>query len=102
MIIPSRWEGFGLTAIEAMKYAKPIITSKNGALPELVYEEKNGWLFDMYNDKVLMDILQSLQTKDLTSMGKEGYNIFMKHYTEEQMTKALNSLISTLLSTKHN
>jgi len=102
VIIPSRWEGFGLTAIEAMKYAKPIIASKNGALPELIHGEKNGWLFDLNNDNVLIDILQSLQIKDLNSSGEEGYNIFMKNYTESHMTEALHSLISTLLSTKHN
>ena len=26
VVIPSRWEGFGLVAIEAMKYSKPIIS----------------------------------------------------------------------------
>lgn len=102
VIIPSRWEGFGLTAIEAMKYTKPIITSRNGALPELVNAERNGWLFDMSNDNELSNILQSLQTKNLNAIGKEGYDIFMKNYTEVRMTEALNSLISTLLSTKYN
>ncbi len=102
VIIPSRWEGFGLTAIEAMKYAKPIIASKNGALPELVNEEENGWLFDMNNDDELINILQSLETKDLNFIGENGYKIFIKNYTEARMTEALNSLISTLLSTKHN
>jgi len=102
VIIPSRWEGFGLAAIEAMKYAKPIITSRNGALPELVNDEKNGWLFDMRNDDELNNILQFLQTKNLNTIGKNGYDLFMKNYTEARMTEALNSLISTLLSTKCN
>ena len=102
VIIPSRWEGFGLTAIEAMKYAKPIIASKNGALPELVNEEKNGWLFNMSNDDELSNILRSLQIKNLNAIGQNGYDLFMKNYTEIQMTEALKSLISTLLSTKHN
>lgn len=30
VIIPSRWEGFGLVAIEAMKNAKAIIVSNRG------------------------------------------------------------------------
>ncbi len=102
VIIPSRWEGFGLTGIEAMKYGKPIIVSKNGALPELVSEDKNGWLFDMNNEDELNNVLQSLQTKDLSSMGKYGYDMFMKNYTEIQMIEALNSVISMLLSTKPN
>jgi glycosyltransferase involved in cell wall biosynthesis len=102
VIIPSRWEGFGLTAIEAMKYMKPIIASKNGALPELVYEGKNGWLFDLNNDDALINILQTLQIKDLDAIGKNGYTLFIEKYTEREMIKALNDLISTLLSTKSN
>ena len=34
MVIPSRLEGFGLTAIEAMALGTPIIASNNSALPE--------------------------------------------------------------------
>ena len=102
VIIPSRWEGFGLAAIEAMKYSKPIIASNNGALPELVKDKKNGWLFDMNKEEELLRILQSLQEKDLQSIGKNGYNIFTENYTETLMLKRLNSLISTFSSTKHN
>ena len=34
MVIPSRLEGFGLTAIEAMALGTPLIASNNSALPE--------------------------------------------------------------------
>jgi len=102
VIIPSRWEGFGLTAIEAMKYRKPVIVSRNGALPELIKEEENGWLFDMNNNYELIDILQSLRSKDLAPIGKKGYNLFIQNYTDTQMIASLNSLISTLLSSKSN
>lgn len=45
VIMPSRWEAFGLVAIEAMKYGKPVIVSDNGALLELVDNVKNGYIF---------------------------------------------------------
>jgi glycosyltransferase involved in cell wall biosynthesis len=34
MVIPSRLEGFGLTAIESMALSTPVIASNNSALPE--------------------------------------------------------------------
>ena len=36
LVVPSRWEGFGLVAIEAMRAGTAVIASDRGALPELV------------------------------------------------------------------
>ncbi|MCE8519194.1 glycosyltransferase family 4 protein [Ruegeria pomeroyi] len=38
VVIPSRYEGFGLTALEAMSLSKPVIASTAGGLPEVVGE----------------------------------------------------------------
>jgi glycosyltransferase involved in cell wall biosynthesis len=36
VIVPSRFEGFGLTALEAMSLSKPVIASTAGGLPEVL------------------------------------------------------------------
>lgn len=36
VIVPSRFEGFGLTALEAMALSKPVIASTAGGLPEVL------------------------------------------------------------------
>lgn len=99
VIMPSRWEGFGLTVIEAMKYNKPILASTNGALPELVKENENGWLFNMKDDQDLLKILKVITPKNLTKAGSTGYKIFMEKYSEDKMIEKLNILIVSLLST---
>jgi L-malate glycosyltransferase len=43
-IMPSRSEGWGLTALEAMAHGLPVIASDVGGLPELVVPGKTGWL----------------------------------------------------------
>lgn len=41
-VAPQRWEGFGLTPLEAMASAVPVIASDVGAFPELVVEGRTG------------------------------------------------------------
>lgn len=36
VVVPSRFEGFGLTALEAMGLSKPVIASRAGGLPEVL------------------------------------------------------------------
>lgn len=45
-IAPQRWEGFGLTPIEAMACGVPVVASDVGAFSELVVEGKTGFVVE--------------------------------------------------------
>jgi glycosyltransferase involved in cell wall biosynthesis len=89
VIIPSRWEGFGLVAIEAMKNRKAVIASNKGALPELVINNKNGFLFDIDNLDSLKKIIDNLDKQKLAEMGEIGHQIFLNKFTSEKMNEKL-------------
>lgn len=44
-VVPSRWEGFGLVAIEAQACGAAVIASRADSLPELITHERSGLLF---------------------------------------------------------
>lgn len=85
VIMPSRWEAFGLVALEAMKYGKPVIASNRGALPELIEENKNGIIFNFDDKESLLKIVNSLEKETLKDMGVLAKQIFYSKYTADNM-----------------
>jgi len=53
VLIPSRFEGFGLSAIEAMSCGKIVIASNVDGLKEIIENGINGFLFEKENEKDL-------------------------------------------------
>jgi len=76
VIIPSRWEGFGLIALEAMRNGKPVLASRTGGLAELVIDGVNGRLFNPGDLDSLQRLLREISKPDLLHMGKLAVDIF--------------------------
>ncbi|CAN7689903.1 glycosyltransferase [Paenibacillus sp. LjRoot153] len=89
VVIPSRWEGFGLVAIEAMKNKKCVIASNRGALPELVIDNYNGYSFSLDNTIELVKIIAGLEKEQLKILGENGYKYFIENFTSDRMNKEI-------------
>jgi glycosyltransferase involved in cell wall biosynthesis len=85
VIMPSRWEGFGLVAIEAMRNLKPVIVSNRGALPELIKNNKNGYIFDMDDLNSLVSILSKLDKSKLKLLGINARKIFLENFLADKL-----------------
>lgn len=97
VIIPSRWEGFGLVGLEAMRNKKPIIVSDRGALPELV-DQSNGFIFNLEDELSLYKILENVEKKHLKKMGVCAFQIFEENYTSDKMNANTLKIYKTILS----
>lgn len=54
-IAPQRWEGFGLTPLEAMGCGVPVIATTVGAFPELIVEGETGTLIEPGNVTAMIE-----------------------------------------------
>lgn len=82
-IIPSYYEPFGLTSLEAMRCGVPVIVSKVGGLSYIVQNKKTGLTFPPGNHKILANKIIKLLTnnklrnkliKNTEGMVKENYS----------------------------
>jgi glycosyltransferase involved in cell wall biosynthesis len=71
LAVPSRWEGFGLVALEAMALGKPVVAARISALPEIVVPEETGLLVSSGSEVELAEALLSL-ISDSSRAGRMG------------------------------
>ena len=100
VVMPSRWEGFGLVAVEAMKNSKAVIVSNRGALPELIKNNVNGYIFDLNNSKFLEDILRNLDKNILKSIGNNNREKFLAKFNDKQLLLNMYNLYKNIILEK--
>lgn len=87
VIMPSRWEAFGLVAIEAMKYGKPVIASNRGALPELISNDETGFIFKLDRTDSLLKLLTIVNKENMKDVQKKIKKVFFEKFTDYKMIK---------------
>jgi glycosyltransferase involved in cell wall biosynthesis len=100
LVIPSLEEGFGLSALEAMAAARPVVGFRVGGLPELVVDGVTGRLVLPANIDALVCCIAELASdrQRLAFMGGEGWNRAREHFTVELMARRTAELYDRLLA----
>lgn len=82
VVLPSRFEGFGLTAAEAMAMGKPVVASDIFGLKELIDDGESGLLFENENQMDLSNkLLELLSNANLSDkFSKVGYEKVLKNF----------------------
>lgn len=96
VIMPSRWEGFGLVAIEAMKNSKAVIASNRGALPELIKEDFTGYIFNIDDEISLKNRLLALDKEKINMLGKNGRNVYLQKFVDKIFINKMYKLYKVL------
>jgi phosphatidylinositol alpha-1,6-mannosyltransferase len=72
--LPSEFEGFGITFLEANACGKPVIGGRSGGIPEAVIHEETGLLVDPNDPQEVFEAVVRLLTDDFYAkrLGKRG------------------------------
>lgn len=98
VLMPSRSEGFGLTAIEAMANGCVVVASRTGGLPEVVRDREVGLLHkpESINDMVVK-IDSLLGNTDLLSRYSTAALAYVGRYSFDRYSQLFNDLYKRLI-----
>lgn len=98
-VAPQRWEGFGLTPLEAMACGAPAITTRVGAFEELVQDGQTGVLVDIEDVAAMTQATQTLldEPETLTTWGKAARQHVLDNFQLQQEADAIVAIYRSLL-----
>jgi glycosyltransferase involved in cell wall biosynthesis len=96
-VLPSRYELFPMTILEAYACGKPVIASDVGRANELVIDGETGLMFESENTKDLASKIFSLMNdaEKAQEMGLKGRQHVRDNFSIEKVAKALEDLYLT-------
>jgi glycosyltransferase involved in cell wall biosynthesis len=89
VVMPSRWEGLPLVALEAMRAGVPLIATSVGGIPEIVDHGRTGILIRPNDKRALIDALRQVDKDRLVAMGRAARELFLSQLAIEHVHRKL-------------
>lgn len=95
LVISSRQESFGLTAIEALAMETPVVSTRCGGPEEVVEDGVTGLLVHVKDPLALADAIESLllDPKLARRMGENGRNHVLEHFGADRYVHGIQRII---------
>lgn len=93
-VMSSRWEGLGLSIIEAMLAGKPVVASNVDGIPEVVLDQETGILIPPGAPKALADAICTLldSPEKRREMGERGRQRAIRDFSIDRMVRNFEEL----------
>ncbi|HWQ88824.1 MAG TPA: glycosyltransferase [Desulfitobacteriaceae bacterium] len=101
VVVPSRQESFGVTAVEGSACGCPIIASNVGGLPEVVIDQKTGLLIPPENVQELCTAMEFMiiHPEKRLLMGQNGRELVIEHYDFQRNVTQMEEVYNRSLNT---
>lgn len=98
LVLPTLNDCFPLVLLEAMRSARPVVTTDVGATADLTEDGRTGLIARKHDPKDLAEKIRTLlDHPDLAArMGQEGRERFMAHYSLGRYEAAVQSLLTDI------
>jgi glycosyltransferase involved in cell wall biosynthesis len=99
LVMPSRFEGWGITAVEANAAAKPVLGTKIWGLSEAVVDGRTGLLVEPGNSEKLAVKMELLLKNDVlrNDLGKQG-RAWAKRFSWETISRDQLAFYESILA----
>ena len=98
-ILSSRYSEFICRiAMEFMAFKKPVVAPDLNVIPEVIENEKSGYIYDLNNSRMASDFILHLANNDIHRklMGEMGSNRIKSLYSLEYFRKELDNVLMEL------
>jgi glycosyltransferase involved in cell wall biosynthesis len=104
VVMPSRYESFGLVLLEAMMLGKPVVASAVGGIKEIVRPDVDGLLVPPGDAPALASAIESLASDGprRREMGANGKQRFHEEFTSERAAQRLVALLERVTVSRPN
>lgn len=98
-LLPSEWEGFPVSILEAMQAGVPIVATNVGGIPEMIRNEQDGLLIPPRDpaaiEGALVQLMQNFALR--ASMVKSADARYQTEFTVQEMAGKISNLYKKLL-----
>jgi glycosyltransferase involved in cell wall biosynthesis len=98
-VLASKYEGFPISILEAMRAGLPVVASDVGGVKEAVIDGMTGWLFSKGDVGMLASKLSALlqSPKMRADFGRAGRERFLREFTVERMIEKTEDVYRKVL-----
>jgi glycosyltransferase involved in cell wall biosynthesis len=101
LLAPSVREGLSLAILEAMASGLPVVTTNTSSMPELIHENKGGYLcgigdIEMFSDRI-NQLAESSSVRE--KMGEYNRELVQSKYHIDQMVRSYRLLFEEVMDT---
>jgi glycosyltransferase involved in cell wall biosynthesis len=97
LVMCSNTEGLPMSILEAMGYSKPVISTRVGAIPEIISHDNNGWLYEVQDVDSLKEILESIvnSPQKIHQFGQSSKKFIDENYSISSVYDDYNKVYSS-------